>query len=101
MVSFGSVFAEVDTAALNFVQPGRGLPTVGYWPASLRSLTFFQSKSQALDVELRSCSLKERRSFSFAEFLLDVISNPPYGHNIKILCWSPLNISNTKITLSH
>ncbi|KAF3847483.1 hypothetical protein F7725_020511 [Dissostichus mawsoni] len=44
-----------------------------------------QSKSQALDVELRSCSLKDRRSLSFAEFLLDVIAKPPLGHNNKIL----------------
>ncbi|TNN87404.1 hypothetical protein EYF80_002605 [Liparis tanakae] len=42
-------------------------------------------RSQALDVELRSCSLKERRSFSFAEFLLEVIANPPLGHNNTIL----------------
>lgn len=62
---------------------GSGLPAAGYWPASLRSLTFLQSKSQALDVELRSCSLKDRRSFSFAELLLDVIANPPLTHNKK------------------
>lgn len=57
------------------------VPSVDYWPASLRSLTFLQSKSQALDVELRSCSLKDRRSFSLTEFLLDDIANPPLFHN--------------------
>lgn len=62
-----------------------GSPAAGYWPASLRSLTFLQSKSQALDVELRSCSLNERRSFSLAELRLDVIANPPHGHNNSIL----------------
>lgn len=62
-----------------------GPPAAGHRPASLRSLTFFQSKSQALDVELRSCSLKDRRSFSFAGFLLDVMTNPPPAHNIRIL----------------
>lgn len=36
-------------------------------------------------MELRSCSLKDLRSFSFAEFLLDVIVNPPRGHNNQIL----------------
>lgn len=66
------------------LQPLQGRPAAGYWPASLRSRTFFQSKSQALDVELRSCSLKDRRRFSFAEFLLEVISNPELWHN-KIL----------------
>lgn len=68
--------------------PAAGSPAAGYWPASLRSLTFLQSKSQALDVELRSCSLNERRSFSLAELrLLDVIANPPLGHNNSILSW--------------
>lgn len=56
-------------------------PSVDHWPASLRSLTFLQSKSQALDVELRSCSLKDRRSFSLTEFLLDDIAKPPLAHN--------------------
>lgn len=59
--------------------------TAGYWPASLRSLTFFQRKSHALDVELRSCSLNERRSLSWAEFLLDVIAAPQLAHNNQIL----------------
>lgn len=60
-------------------------PSVDHWPASLRSLTFLQSKSQALDVELRSCSLKDRRSFSLTEFLLDDIANPPLFHNNDVL----------------
>lgn len=60
-------------------------PSVHHWPASLRSLTFLQSKSQALDVELRSCSLKDRRSFSLTEFLLDDIANPPLFHNNDVL----------------
>jgi len=67
-----------------FQRTDRG-SAAGYWPASLRSLTFLQRRSQALDVELRSCSLKERRSFRFAEFLLEVIANPPLGHNNTIL----------------
>lgn len=68
----------------NWVDPAfsaMGVPLVDYWPASLLSLTFLQSKSQALDVELRNCSLKDRRSFSLTEFLLDVIANPPLFHN--------------------
>lgn len=67
------------------LQPLPGLPAAGYWPASLRSLTFFQSRSQALDVELRSCSLKDRRRFSFREFLLEVMSNPELRHNKTLL----------------
>lgn len=68
----------------NWVDPAfsaTDVPSVDYWPASLLSLTFLQSKSQALDVELRNCSLKDRRSFSLTEFLLDVIANPPLFHN--------------------
>lgn len=58
----------------------------GDWPARRRSLTFLHSRSQALDVELRSCSLKDLRSFSFAsEFLLEVIANPPVAHNNQII----------------
>lgn len=68
---------QIDASKLPKSLNTTGIPqlSVGYWPASRLSLTFLHSKSQALDVESRSCSLIDRRSWSFADFRFVVIVN--------------------------
>lgn len=51
------------------------------WPASRRSRTFLHSRSQALAVESRSCSLIDRRKWTVADFGLAVIAVPPDAHS--------------------
>jgi len=56
-----------------------------HWPASRFSRMFLHSKSQALDVESRSCSLIDRRSCSLLDFRLVVIVNgDTYQHRARV-----------------
>lgn len=56
-----------------------------HWPASRFSRMFLHSKSQAFDVESRSCSLIDRRSCSLLDFRLVVIVNgDTYQHRARV-----------------